>query len=315
MIISASRRTDIPAFYSEWFVNRLRAGYLLTRNPFNAHQVSKVSLLPEDVTAIVFWTRNPTPLMKHLKEIDRSGYRYYFQYTITGYPKILETSVPRPHRALETFSKLSDLVGANRVIWRYDPVLLSAKMDMDEHKRLFVKIADSLASKTRRVVVSFADLYTKVNRNLAKVDQLQPWDIVEHRDKLSELAFFFSKTAGERGLEIQSCAEDVDLSKEGIEHGKCIDDQLIGSVLKVESDHAKDKGQREACGCVKSVDIGMYNTCLHGCAYCYATANKSLALKNHEKHDPNSPFLIGQPKDTDQVKTVEGKGPIQETLF
>ena len=144
MIISASRRTDIPAFYTVWFMNRIRAGFLLSRNPFNAKQVIKVSLSPDSVDAIVFWTRNPDKLIPYFKELDSEGYRYYFQYTITGYPKSIERSVPNPLRAINTFLKVSDLLGAEKIIWRYDPILISNQVDINEHKRLFAKIANLL---------------------------------------------------------------------------------------------------------------------------------------------------------------------------
>ncbi|EGQ9189875.1 DUF1848 domain-containing protein, partial [Vibrio cholerae] len=157
MIISASRRTDIPAFYTPWFMNRIRDQFLLTRNPFNANQIRRVSLAPEDVDLFVFWTRNPTMLMTHLDDLDYIGYKYYFQYTITGYPKQLEVNVPRPHRAIDTFCKLSDRIGAEKVIWRYDPILLSNVVDIHEHQRLFEKIARMLEGRTKKVIISFSD--------------------------------------------------------------------------------------------------------------------------------------------------------------
>ena len=295
MIISASRRTDIPAFYGDWFMNRIREGYVLTKNPFNANQVRHVSLVPDDVDAVVFWTRNPRQLMPHLRELDSLGYRYYFQFTITGYPRILESSVPRPQKAVELFSHLSDLVGPDRVMWRYDPILLSSQVSLAEHKRLFEKIAGLLHKKTRTVVVSFADIYAKVKKNLASVPGLSPEDILQKPHAVTELSEFMAGVAAKYDMHIQSCAEEIDLSMHGIPHGKCIDDDLIRRVFGIEVSHRKDKGQRGACGCVESIDIGQYNSCLHGCTYCYATANPTLARKNFEKHHPDSPFLIGAP--------------------
>lgn len=295
MIISASRRTDIPAFYAEWFMNRIREGYVLTRNPFNAKQIRRVSLAQKDVDAIVFWTRNPRQLLPHLCELDCLGYRYYFQFTITGYPRLLEASVPRPQRAVELFAQLSDQIGADRVVWRYDPILLSSLVDVAEHKRLFEKIASLLRGKSRTVVVSFADIYDKVKRNLAAVPGLSHEDVTAYPEAVVELSKYMANIAAGYGMQIQSCAEEIDLSGQGVQHGKCIDDDLIKRVLGVDVTGRKDKGQRDACGCIESIDIGQYNSCLHGCTYCYATSNSRLARTNFEKHDPCSPFLIGQP--------------------
>ncbi|MDO6543686.1 DUF1848 domain-containing protein [Photobacterium sanguinicancri] len=293
MIISASRRTDIPAFYTPWFMNRIREGFLLTRNPFNAHQIRRVSLLPEDVDVIVFWTRNPRMLMGHLDELDSLGFNYYFQYTITGYPKKIENSVPRPHRAIQTFINLSDRIGANRVIWRYDPILVSNVIDTDEHKRLFYKIASMLHGKTKRVVISFSDFYKKTERNLASIKDLHYTDITKNPNMLNELVSYMSSVANQFGMSIETCAEEIDTSTSGVAHGKCIDDTLINDLFGLSVGDIKDSGQREACGCIKSIDIGSYNTCLHECSYCYATFNKQTVLKNKSKHDPKSPFLIG----------------------
>ncbi|MDP2590836.1 DUF1848 domain-containing protein [Vibrio splendidus] len=313
MIISASRRTDIPAFYTPWLMNRIREGFLLTRNPFNAHQIRRVSLSPQDVDVIVFWTRNPRMLMEHLDELDQLGYRYYFQYTITGYPKELENSVPRPHRAIETFIKLSDRIGADKVIWRYDPILISNVVDIDEHKRLFSKIASMLYGKTKKVVISFSDFYKKTERNLDKVNGLEYYDITKNSEMLNDLVSYMAKTAKQYGMCIETCAEEVDTSSLEVTHGKCIDDSLIDKLFSISLSNVKDSGQREACGCIKSVDIGSYNTCLHECSYCYATFNKQIVLNNKSKHDPKSPFLIGG---------VEGVDPnlllppiIQASLF
>ena len=295
MIISASRRTDIPAFYSEWFENRIDAGYLLVRNPRNAHQIKEVSLKPDDVDVIVFWTRNSRNTYPVLKKLDAIGIKYYFQYTITGYPRIFEKSVPSPHQAIRDFSKLSDTIGSGRVVWRYDPILLSNTLHFDEHKRLFSKIASSLEGKTKRVVISFADFYKKTERGLLKVKGETFIDITRATDLMLELTRFMSDEAKARGMRITSCAEHVDLSSVGIGHGKCIDENIIFEEFGIQLSPKKDTGQREACGCIKSIDIGEYNTCLHGCTYCYATFSDNSVESNRKKHDPSSPFLLGQP--------------------
>jgi hypothetical protein len=200
MIISASRRTDIPAFYHEWFMNRIRAGFLLTRNPFNYHQIGRVSLLPEDVDAIVFWTRNPSQLFGDLDELTERGFRYYFQYTITGYPRILESHTLNPYKALSVFKRLSDKIGKEKVIWRYDPILLSNILPIDEHLRLFEKIATELSGYTNRVVISFADLYEKVTRNLGKVEELNYQDICLNKNMISGISNGLASIAKDKKL-------------------------------------------------------------------------------------------------------------------
>ena len=300
MIISASRRTDIPAFYTPWFMNRIRDGFLYIKNPFNAHQIKEVDLSPEAVDAIVFWTRNPAPLIPYLDELDEKGFHYYFQYTITGFPRELEKSTPTPYKAIETFKDLSKKIGKDKVIWRFDPILLSSLVDENEHKRLFQKIGQNLEGYTNRVVISFADIYKKVQKNLGDLSaekNIHFQDIVEQKNTLNQLACDLSEIAKGYGFEIQSCAEEVDLDEVGIEHGKCIDDKLLNGLFNLGLDSKKDKGQREACGCIKSIDIGQYNTCLHGCSYCYATFNNKVVVNNKKKHDENSPFLIGSVED------------------
>lgn len=299
MIISASRRTDIPAFYSEWLMNRIRTGFLLTRNPFNYHQVSRVSLRPEDVDAIIFWTRNPTKLLPYIDEIIDIGHRFYFQFTITGYPRLLETKMLNPHKAIDVFKQLSEKIGAEKIIWRYDPILLSNILSFDEHLRLFSKLADELEGYTRRVVISFADIYQKTERNLKTIDSLIYSDITQNHELCLSLAQHFSEIAQQHSLSIYSCAEEIDLVNQGILHGKCIDEALINDLFGLLLPNNKDPGQREACGCIKSIDIGDYNTCMHGCKYCYATYNHNQANNNFKKHNPQSPFLLGNADDVD----------------
>lgn len=314
MIISASRRTDIPAFYHEWFMNRVRAGYLLTRNPFNAHQIKRVSLNPSDVDVIVFWTRNPDKIEKFLPELYEIGLKYYFQFTITGYPRKLEKSVPRTNHAIDTFNRISEKIGSGKVVWRYDPILLSNHIDLDEHKRLFSKIAGLLRGKTKRSVISFADFYKKTERNLKAVEGLTYSDLLQQEDQVAELVRFMSDCAKSNDMEISSCSESIDLSQYGIPHGKCIDDELIRDEFGILLDSKKDKGQREECGCIKSIDIGEYNTCMHGCSYCYATFSAKSVETNRKKHDPNSPFLLGNAEDSDR-RIIEITPVSQQPLF
>ena len=286
MILSVSRRTDIPAFYSEWFYNRLKEGFVYVRNPMNIHQVSKVILSPEVVDCIVFWSKNPWPMLSRLDELK--DYMYYFQYTINAYDKGMELSVPRKEGIINTFKELSDRIGPKRVIWRYDPILLTEKMDTDYHVKYFEEIAKRLEGFTDTCVISFVDLYKKTQRNLQDTSAREP-----SMKEMLEMATKLFLIANEYGITVQTCAEEIALETVGIKHGKCIDNALIEDLLGVKLVVSKDPNQRKECGCVQSIDIGEYNTCAHGCRYCYANFKDSVVVKNRLAHDPHSPLLIG----------------------
>jgi hypothetical protein len=298
MIISASRRTDLPAFYSEWFMNRIRAAYCTVPNPFNRSQVSVVSLRPEDVDVIVFWTRNPRPLLPHLAELDRRGYRYYFQYTLMDNPRTIDPKSPPVDAAIATFRELAGLVGPERVIWRYDPIVLSEATPVEFHSCAHAHIAAALAGYTRRNVISILDIYRKAQKRLAllskegfTVQDIGPDAMPTH---VAELLQQIAATARASSMEIVNCAEELDMRQYGIEPGKCVDDDYIARTFGLRLDGKKDPAQRKACGCVVSKDIGMYDSCLFGCQYCYATGSFERAKLNHDdKHHANSPSLLG----------------------
>jgi hypothetical protein len=295
-IISASRRTDIPSFYARWFINRIRAGYCAVPNPFNHKQVSYVSLKPQDVAVIVFWTRNPRPLMPYLDELDQMGFRYYFQFTILGYPRPIETKTPPLSSAIDTFRRLAGRIGPQRVIWRYDPVLFSQQTGAPYHLETYRHIAAALQGHTHRSVVSIMDFYRKSTRRLRQLaDQgveIVPFD-GSSGPRFEDPMRGLVSSAHENGMEIVSCAEEIDLQAYGIRPGKCIDDDYIRQVFGIDVTHDKDPCQRQACGCVSSQDIGMYDSCLFGCSYCYATASFERATVNHAQHNPGSPSLLG----------------------
>lgn len=295
MIISASRRTDIPAFYGEWFMNRLREGFCLVANPFNPANVSHVSLLPEDVDVIVFWSKNPRPFLSHLDDLDRTGFRYYFLFTVNSYPKSLEPNLPPLDERIRTFRKLSRRLGQSYVVWRYDPIILSRKMDAAYHLNSFRMIAESLADTTERVVLSFVDFYRKTERRLVRVEAetgdafcRAPFPHAEFEILVRGLV----SVAAQYNLEIQTCAEDPCLEDLGIVPGKCIDDELIRRVFGIAVSSKKDPGQRKECRCVVSKDIGATDSCLHGCEYCYSTVSVAVARARAARHNPSSPVLI-----------------------
>ena len=293
MILSVSRRTDIPAFYAEWFMERLRQKYVLVRNPFNIHSISRIPLTPKNVDAIVFWTKNSKPIHRYLDEIDELGYKYYFQYTITPYKNDLEEKVQDKKEIVEIFKKLSEKIGSEKVVLRYDPVILSDNYTIDFHKKAFTRLCDLLAPYTEKIIFSFLDDYKKISKN---IKQLNIKEISE--EEMYIMAEYFADTAKNYNLKIESCAEQIDLGRFGINHGKCIDDELIEKITGYKISAGKDN-QRNACGCIKCIDIGEYNTCMHKCLYCYANINKDAAFKNYKLHDKKSPLLIGY---VDEIK-------------
>lgn len=320
MIISASRRTDIPAFYTEWFMNRIRAGFCSVSNPFNRNQVSRVSLLPESVDVIVFWTRNPRPLFPYLKDLDNLGYRYFFQYTLIDNPREIDPNSPNTEYSVRTFQELSQSIGPDKVIWRYDPIVLSDVTSIAYHRDHYSRLASNLAGFSRRSVISIMDVYPKASkrlRNLAEngVDLLGQSSIhLAIREFVPQLV----DTAIENGYEIFSCSETIDLSGFGVLPGKCVDDDYIQKVFAINVASKKDPSQRRECGCVVSKDIGAYDTCLFGCSYCYATSSFEHAKRQHDEHNPASPSLVGWYEPNVQKATREIKGgnkPKQYGLF
>ncbi|HDP80118.1 MAG TPA: DUF1848 domain-containing protein [Spirochaetes bacterium] len=279
MIISASRRTDIPAFYTPWFLNRLREGYAMVKNPFNAKQDSRVFLGRGDVDCIVFWTRDPRPLLARWDEFSSYSMPCYFLFTITGYGRDLEPNVPSRDEAVAAFKDISKLLGPDRVIWRYDPLLFSDTIDLEFHRRRFGELAARLEGSTRTCVMSFITLYGKCRR------QLKDFRILEPEANLKrETAAALNAVAAAHGMELRACAETVSLEGTGARPAACIDGERVRRITGRELKFKKDTGQRKGCGCVKSADIGAYDTCLHGCRYCYAVTSGERARKNHEAH-------------------------------
>ncbi len=296
MIISASRRTDIPALYSEWFINRIRAGFCTVPNPFNRKQVSRVPLGPRDIDVIVFWTRYPRPLFQHLPELDDRGYRYYFQYTLMDNPRALDQKVPSHRVSVETFRELADQIGPERMIWRYDPIVFSNLTSASFHQETYERIASELCGYTHRSIISIVDMYSKTQRRAAKLKaegvEITPYKGTSSK-RFDQLMAGLVHSARENKMEIFSCAEDLPLEQYGIRPGKCVDDELISRIFGIAVTTTKDSRQREVCHCVLSKDIGMYDTCLFGCQYCYAVNSFKRARLNYQKHDPKSPSLVG----------------------
>lgn len=287
MIISASRRTDIPSHYSDWFFNRIKEKYVCVRNPINIRQVSKINLSAEFVDCIVFWSKNPEPMIDKLHLIK--NYKYYFQFTLTSYGTDIEKNIPSKRKKIfDTFKKLSDKIGSKKVIWRYDPIMITDKYTLDYHKKYFEKIAKTLSGYTEKCIISFMDIYSKVKRNMKEI---KFYDINKDANSIIELSKHISEVGKASDIKIETCAEKIELKDFGIGHAKCIDDKLISEIIGYDINAKKDKNQRLPCGCVESFDIGAYNTCLSKCVYCYANYSESKIKEMVKNYDKNSPIL------------------------
>ncbi len=291
-IISASRRTDIPAYYSKWFLNRLQEGFCQVRNPIN-RRISTVSLKPEDCLAIFLWTRNPTPLLRHLPGLQRRGYRFLANMTVVEYPPWLETHGFNPKSAADAFRRLSDIIGPASMIWRYDPIITGTGLSMEFHEQTFQWIAESLQGFTSRCIVSFLEPYRKIRHRLRQVTEGTPYQVHTHvpSEKL-ELVKGLSAVAGNSGMALSICC-DEDFSRTDIPAASCIDQTLLTDTGITIPRILRKKPSRPGCGCYESVDIGCYDTCINGCVYCYANHSRTVALKHFQNHDPLSPLLSG----------------------
>lgn len=292
MIISVSRRTDIPAFYFEWFLNRLQEGFVLVRNPMNQRMVSHIELSPETVDAFVFWSKNPRPLLDGIEEI--APYPFYLHFTLTAYEADLEAGLPQRPERLDTFKRLADIIGPERLIWRYDPIVINKKYPADFHLNAFGQLAENLEHYTERCIISFVEVYAKIKKNLAT---LGVGDLSEQQ-KIS-LARSLRETAESFGHRISACCGNFDIQSAGLSPASCIDKNLLETIIGRELNLNKDKGQRPNCACVQSIDIGTYDTCRHNCLYCYAKrSSKQAALFNYSV---NSPMLCDAPQHGDNI--------------
>ena len=330
VIISASRSTDIPAFYAEWFINRLREGYVVWKNPFN-QQPMYISF--KNTKAIVFWTKNPKPLIPHLHELDERGIHYYFQFTLNDYDQEgFEPNVPSVEQRVQTFRELSEQIGKERVIWRFDPLIVTPQLSVRDLLKKVWNLGNQLRGLTDKLVFSFIDIngYRKVQSNLVKETDQFSKETIEQAEftqaQMNEIADGLAQCRDrwrKEGWDLQlaTCGEQIDLEKYGIAHNRCIDGELMKRLWPDDKDllhylcygklpdknslfgmdfsrpplspeKMKDKGQRKLCGCMMSKDIGMYNTCSHFCVYCYANTSKEVVEKNRKLHSGESESII-----------------------
>ena len=292
MIINTGQRTDIPAFYSEWFANRLKAGFVLVRNPYNPVSVTRYRLSPDVVDLIGFCTKNPAPMLPRMDLLR--DYGQYWYVTITPYGKEIEPRVPDKREVLDSFRRLSDIVGPDRIGWRYDPVFISDAYPAERHIRAFEYMAKALEGYTHTAVISFVDLYEKTKRNFPEVQPVDP----EQRLLLGKA---FAETGRQHGMTIRPCGEGDELAQFGADCSGCMTvamyEQALGRRLKM----PKFAPARKECACYLGGDIGAYNTCGHLCRYCYANYDTATVRRNMAAHDPQSPMLTGHLMPGDQV--------------
>lgn len=304
MIINTGQRTDIPAFYSEWFFKRIQEGYVYVRNPYYPKRITKFILDPTVVDCLCFCTKDPRPMFKRLDEINK--YRQFWFVTITPYLKDIELHVPHIKDTLQSFKQLSLKVGKKAVGWRYDPIFINEKYNVEYHLKAFHYMAKELSGYTDRCVISFIDLYEKTKINFPNVQEV-PIEIQHY------LVKGFVKIAKKYGMKLYCCDESQEFTRYGAICSGCMSleviEEAIGVKLNIKSTHI-----REGCQCLLGNDIGAYNTCLHGCLYCYANVNQKKVLENSRKHDPLSPLLIGHVEKDDMIINAQQKSSIDSQL-
>lgn len=305
MIINTGCRTDIPAFYSKWLMNRIKEGFVYVRNPYNEFQVTKYILNPEVVDCLAFCTKNPEPMLQYLNELDM--YKQYWFVTITPYGKDIEPRVPEKSKVIESFKKLSKHIGVDSIGWRYDPIFIGAGFDVKKHIEAFEEMAKKLNGYTHHCTISFLDLYEKVKRN---AKELRP----PTKEESIEIAKEFARIGKENNFIIHSCCEKTYLSEYGIDCNGCMSQEIVEKAIGIKLNPPKTKNLREDCNCLMGNDIGAYNTCGHLCKYCYANANRENVMENMKMHIPTSPFLIGKEQPGDKITEAKQKSWIDENL-
>ncbi len=298
MIINTGMRTDIPAFYSNWLLNRIREGYVYVRNPYYKNQVTKYILNPNVVDCLAFCTKNPHPLIARLSELDK--YKQFWFVTITPYGMDIEPNVPDKKQVISDFKKLSEHLGKKAVAIRYDPIFINEKFDVSMHIKCFEKLLNELNGFTEDCTISFLDMYEKVKRN---APDLRP---PTEKEQI-QIAKAFSKIGKQNNIVIHSCCEKEFLKEYDIDITGCMSKGIVEKAIENKLNAPKNNSKREGCACLLGNDIGMYNTCMHLCKYCYANANSGLVKENVKKHNSNSPFLIGGSEEGDKITYAKQK--------
>lgn len=293
MIINTGGRTDTVQYYTEWLLNRFSEGYALSRNPLFPNKVVRYELTPDKVDCVVFCSKNYKPILSRLHEITERFNTYYY-YTITAYGKDIEPGVPSINESMETLIELSQLVGKQRVAWRYDPVLLTKDYTVEHHLETFERMVKKLSPYIDRCIFSFVEMYKKLKNNMPELISLSEQDI-------NTLAQGFGSIAEKYGIFIQTCGTNRDFTSYGIHSSGCMTLKILGKANNIEFKNLKHKGTRQGCHCIESRDIGAYDTCMNGCKYCYANKNSQKAFDNYKYHNKTSPLLLGVEKPSDIV--------------
>lgn len=295
MILSVSRRTDIPRYYSEWFFSRLKEGYVDVKNPVNPHQISRIRLTKDVIDCIVFWTKDPGPMIKYLKELK--DYPYYVQFTITGYGKDIEPGIPdKETHIIPLLQKLAAEAGPRRIIWRYDPILFTPVYTPDYHLKRFSDMARQIKKSSEQVVISFLDDYRKNKARMSRINLL-PAGMIELERFIEEM----KGIAEENQMKLTACAEQEVSEKYGISPSSCIDKNLIEKITGMELDAPKDRTQRQGCRCIQSIDVGSYDTCPAGCLYCYAFQDIKQVKQKCSQYDKMSSLLCEKMGTEDRI--------------
>ena len=299
MILNISGRTDVVQFYTDWLLKRFSEGYVLSRNPLFPNKVTRYELSPDTVDCVVFSSKNYTPILPHIRKIaDR--FNTYFYYTITAYGKDLEPGVPSVSESIETLIRLSEIVGRERVAWRYDPVLLTESYTVETHLHAFEETAKRLYPHIDRCIFNFVEMYKKVRANMPQMIPLTDAD----KDMLAR---GFGRVAEKLSMPVQTCGLCGDFTRFGIQASGCMTLEILGNANHIRFRDMKHKGKRAGCGCIETRDAGAYDTCMNGCKYCYANINPQKAFENYKLHDPDSPLLLGNLKPTDAVQAGNQK--------
>lgn len=298
LILNTGSRTDIPAYFSNWFYNRIKEGYVLVRNPYYPTQVTRYELNPRVIDVLVFCTKNPQPMLDRLEEL--ADFSSFWFVTITPYEKEIEPYVPDKKDVIESFCRLSEQVGMERVSWRYDPIFITEKYSIDYHIKSFAKMAEKLKGYTRQCVVSFIDLYEKTKRNFPAAKAVTAME-------QEQLIDAFSSIAKKNQIQIHLCCENPALAREYVDADGCMTKEVLEMAIHGKLNVPKMKSAREECSCLLGADIGMYNTCGHGCLYCYANYDRKSVVENMKHHDIDSPFLIGHQREEDVIKQAKQK--------
>lgn len=310
MIIQTGMRTDIPAFYSEWLLNRIKAQFVLVRNPYNPTQVTRYSLSPDVVDLIAFCTKNPEPMLQKMDALKPYG--QYWYVTITPYGKDIEPNVPPKEEVMESFKKLSTIVGINSIGWRYDPIFIDKIHTVEWHVSTFEQMAKTLCGYTNTCVISFVDIYRKVERNFPEVRNVLADDRIRLGRELANIALKY-------GMTLRPCAEGDELAKFGADCSGCMTVSMYEKALDCHLNAPKQKNNQRngECACLLGTDIGAYDTCMHFCKYCYANTDIEMVRNNSKLHDPKSPFLIGNSLPDDIIHDAKQESWIdkQLTLF